>query len=328
MKKKALLALGSLATTAFILTGCTDTGAPAPVPEASETGGGELQTVRVAALPITETGAIWAADEAGIFADHGLDIEVIPAQGGAQAIPALLSGDIDFAIGQPFGTFRADLQDLGVVMIGNYSPTFATGDDTSGVVALADSGIASPKDLAGKRVSVNSLGAAGDVTIMGAVEADGGDPFAVQFVEVAFPDAPAQLEAGNIDAAWVPNPFMSQVVNAGGVLVTHPFQDTIPGLTTLTTITTETLVEDDPELVDAFAEAMKEALTYANENPEALQEAVVTAMDLPAEAAANILFPVYSFELKRSDLEALAEMGVKYKVLPELPDFDRIVQQH
>ena len=319
--------MGTAVVAALILTGCTDSGAPTE-PDTTNSAAGELKAVRVAALPITETAAIWAADEAGIFADHGLDIEVIPAQGGAQAIPALLSGDIDFAIGQPFGTFRADLQDLGVVMIGNYSPTFPTGDDTSGVVALAGSGITSPKDLEGKRVSVNSLGAAGDVTIMGAVEADGGDPSTVQFVEVPFPDAPAQLEAGNIDAAWVPNPFMSQVVDGGGVLVTHPFQDTIPGLTTLTTITTEVMIEEDPELVDAFAAAMKEALAFANDNPEAQQAAVVAAMDLPAEAAANILFPVYSFELKRSDLEALAEMGVKYNVLPELPDFDRIVQQY
>ena len=74
-----------------------------------------MTTVRVAALPIAETGALWGAIEEGIFEDHGLEVEIVPAQGGAQAIPALLSGDIQFAIGQPFGPIRADLQDLGVV---------------------------------------------------------------------------------------------------------------------------------------------------------------------------------------------------------------------
>ena len=48
-----------------------------------------MATVRVAALPIAETGALWAAMEEGIFEDHGLKIEVVPAQGGANAIPAL-----------------------------------------------------------------------------------------------------------------------------------------------------------------------------------------------------------------------------------------------
>ena len=97
-------------------------------------GGGELTPVRVAALPIAETGALWGAIDEGIFEDHGLEVEVVPAQGGAQAIPALLSGDIQFAIGQPFGPIRADLQDLGIVVIGNYASSLAEGKDVNAVV--------------------------------------------------------------------------------------------------------------------------------------------------------------------------------------------------
>ncbi|TPX05018.1 transporter substrate-binding domain-containing protein, partial [Schumannella luteola] len=166
------------------------------------------------------------------FADHGLEIEVVPAQGGAQAIPGLVNGDIEFAIGQPFGPFRAELADLGAPIIGNYASALpeSEGKDVNAVVALASSGITGPADLAGKRVSVNSLGAAGDVTIMKAVEDAGGDPSTIQFVEVAFPDAQAQLEAGNIDAAWVPDPFMSQIAGSGGTIVVYPYQATIPGL--------------------------------------------------------------------------------------------------
>ena len=77
----------------------------------------------------------------------GLDVEIVPAQGGAQAIPALLSGDIQFAIGQPFGPFRADIQDLGVVVVSNYASSLAEGDDVNAVVSLADSGITRPSAL-------------------------------------------------------------------------------------------------------------------------------------------------------------------------------------
>ncbi len=105
---------------------------------------------------------------------------MLPAQGGALAIPALAKGDLDFAIGQPFGPFRADLQDLGVVIVGNYASSYASGDDINAVVASKASGITRPRDLAGHKVSVNSLGAAGDVTIMESVAKDGGDPHASQ----------------------------------------------------------------------------------------------------------------------------------------------------
>ena len=93
---KKTLTLGLIATVAFALTACTDSDS-AP----TDANDGELRPVRVAALPITETAALWGGIKAGIFAERGLAVEVLPAQGGAQAIPALINGDIDFAIGQP-----------------------------------------------------------------------------------------------------------------------------------------------------------------------------------------------------------------------------------
>ncbi|HEX5857224.1 MAG TPA: ABC transporter substrate-binding protein [Microbacterium sp.] len=326
--KKSLAALGLLAAAALALAGCTDSGAaPSSAPTEDDAAGGELTPVRVAALPIAETGALWGAIDQGIFEEHGLEVEIVPAQGGAQAIPALLSGDIQFAIGQPFGPIRADLQDLGVVVIGNYASSLSEGKDVNAVVANADSGIASPKDLEGKRVSVNSLGAAGDVTIMKAVQDDGGDPTTIEFVEVAFPDAQAQLDAGNIDAAWVPDPFMSQIVGAGGTLVVHPYQATIPGLPLLVDITTQELLDSDPELVSGFAEAMTEALEWASENEEGVRAAIVENMGIPAEAAEGITLPEFTSEVNVSAIEELVALAIEFGVLTEEPDLDTLIQQ-
>lgn len=325
--KKALAATALGAAAVLALSGCTDTGAAPTSAATDDAVSSEVRSVRVAALPIAETGALWAAIDEGIFEDHGIEVEVVPAQGGAQAIPALLSGDIQFAIGQPFGPFRADVQDLGVVIIGDYADSLAEGEDVNAVVSLADSGIAGPADLAGKRVSVNSLGAAGDVTIMKAVQDAGGDPSTIEFVEVAFPDAQAQLEAGNIDAAWVPDPFMSRIVDGGGNLVVHPYQATIPGLTVLTTITTQELLDSDQELVADFAAAMAEALEWATVNEDAVRAAISTNMEIPEEAAAGITLPTFTSEIKVSDLEELAALAVEFGVLDAEPDFDRLVQQ-
>ena len=325
--KKALSVVALGAAAVLALSGCTDSGADPTSAPTEDAAAGELRSVRVAALPIAETGALWAAIDEGIFEDQNIEVEVVPAQGGAQAIPALLSGDIQFAIGQPFGPFRADLQDLGVVIVGDYADSLAEGKDVNAVVSLADSGIVGPADLAGKRVAVNSLGAAGDVTIMKAVQDAGGDPSTIEFVEVAFPDAQAQLEAGNIDAAWVPDPFMSMIVNGGGNLVVHPYQVTIPGLSVLTTITTQELMDSDPELVADFSAAMTEALDWAMANEDAVRAAISTNMEIPEEAAAGITLPTFTSEIKLADLEELAALAVEFGVLDAEPDFDRLVQQ-
>lgn len=326
--KKTLAALGLVAVATLALAGCTDSGA-APESSGSSTGdagSGELTPVRVAALPIAETGALWAAIDAGIFEEHGLDVEVVPAQGGAQAIPALLSGDIDFAIGQPMGPIRASLQDLGVVIFSNYASSLAEGTDVNSVVAAADSGIATPADLAGKRVSVNSIGAAGDLTIRKAVDDAGGDSSTIEFVEVAFPDVQAQLEAGNIDAGWVPDPFRGLIVSGGGVDVVSPYQATIPGLTVLTNFTTQEKIDSDPDLVTAYAEAMAEALEYASSNEDAVRAAIVTNLEIPEAAAASITLPDFTPDLADAGIEDLAALAVEYEYIDAEPDLDTLIQ--
>lgn len=321
---KKVTALGLIASVAIALTGCTDSDAPP-----SDSSGGELRPVRVAALPITETAALWGGMKAGIFEKHGLKVEVLPAQGGAYAIPALINGDIDFAIGQPFGAFRADLQDLGVVMIGNYASSYADGDDINAVVASKKSGITRPAQLAGRKVSVNSLGAAGDVTIMAAVEKDGGDPSKIKFVEVAFPDTPAQLEAGNIDAAWVPEPFVTQLSSRGDTVVVAPYQAVVPGLATLTTFTATKLKDSDAKLVSDFSAAMKETLQWAEDpaNEAGVRDAIKANLQLPPPVAESVRLPKFGWEIDRASLETLAQLGQKYKLLDKSPNFDRLVQQ-
>lgn len=322
---KKTLTFGLIAAMAFALTACTDSDAP-PTDDQTD---GELRQVRVAALPITETAALWGGIEAGIFAERGIEVEVLPAQGGAQAIPALINGDIDFAIGQPFGPFRADLQDLGVVLIGNYASSYAEGDDINAVVASAASGITRPAELAGRRVAVNSLGAAGDVTIMAAVEQDGGDPTTIEFVEVAFPDVPAQLEAGNIEAAWVPEPFVTQLRERGDAVVVEPYQAVIPGLATLTTITLADSLESDAELIADFSAAMQETLEWAQDpaNEADVRQAIKDNLELPEAVADSVRLPEFGWELDRASLETLASLAGEYGVLDEQPDFDRLIQQ-
>ena len=331
MNRRPALVAALVAALSLGLAACS-TADPAPQAEPEETataepGDGALRAVTIGALSISETAPLWAAVEAGIFEQHGLDVTVQPIQGGAQAMPALLNGDIDFSIGQPFGAMRASLQGLDVKIIANYAESLRDGDDINSVVVGAGSDITSPADLAGKKVSVNSLGAAGDLTIMAAVEEDGGDPSTIQFVEVAFPDAQAQLDAGNIDAAWVPEPFVAMIVGTGGARVVDPYRTVVPGLPTLVLQTTGATVSEDPELVEYVRLAFAAAFEWAAENDEAVRQALVDEMSLPEPAAANLRLPRFSTELDALVLQDLADIAVKYEFFESAPNLDELVSQ-
>lgn len=340
MSRRPALLMALVASLSLGLAACssadpTPAESPDEAPAAEETGEAEepaeaedeVREITIGALSISETAPLWAAVEAGIFEEHGLDVTVQPIQGGAQAMPALLNGDVDFSIGQPFGAMRASLQGLDVKIIANYAKSYAEGDDINSVVAGAGSSITGPADLAGKKVAVNSLGAAGDLTIMAAVADAGGDPSTIQFVEVAFPDAPAQLEAGNIDAAWVPEPFVSMVVGAGGARVVDPYQATLPGLPTLVIQTTGATVTDDPELVQAVRDAFADAFAWAADNDEALRQSLVDEMSLPPEAAAGLPLPEFTTELDRGVLQSLADLAVEYEFFEQSPDLDALIAE-
>src|SRR3712207_4724554 len=164
---------------------------------------GEVREVTVGALPILPTAALYAGIEEGFFEERGIEVTVETGQGGAALLPAVMAGQIDFATSNPVSLLQAREEGLDVRVISHWTSALSEGEtDINGVVAAADSGIASAADLAGKRVAINTLNGMGDITVREAVKQDGGDPDAVQFVELPFPDMPAALAQGNVDAVW------------------------------------------------------------------------------------------------------------------------------
>jgi NitT/TauT family transport system substrate-binding protein len=164
---------------------------------------------------------------------------------------------------------------------------------------------------------------------MESVAKDGGDPSTIKFVEVAFPDVPAQLQAGNIDAGWVPEPFVSQLKGRGDTFIVAPYQNTIPGLTTLTVFTTAKLITDQPAVVNDFAAAMKETLAWAKDtaNNAAVRQALKANLtSLPPAVADALRLPDYTWTVDKGNLQKLIDLAVKYKVLPKAPNLDRLVQ--
>jgi ABC-type nitrate/sulfonate/bicarbonate transport system substrate-binding protein len=96
----------------------------------------------------------WTTADAGIFAKHGLDID-LSYIASAQTVPATMAGDVDIALGGGYAVINSrlagsDLQMfLGVVNFYQYE-------------LMVSPDIASPADLKGKRLGVSRFGSASD----------------------------------------------------------------------------------------------------------------------------------------------------------------------
>ena len=63
---------------------------------AADSESGALTSLTAGVLPIVDVAAIYIASTQGIFQNHGLDIDMTLAQGGAAVVPGVVAGDFMF----------------------------------------------------------------------------------------------------------------------------------------------------------------------------------------------------------------------------------------
>jgi NitT/TauT family transport system substrate-binding protein len=120
-----------------------------------------------------------------------------------------VSGQWQFGFSNVVSLLLAQSRNVPIKVVANgNNSTGDTKNDFGGIV-VKDPAITSPKQLEGKKVATNALKNIVDTSVKDIVKKDGGDPSKVNFVELAFPDMAAQLEAGNVDAIFVVEPFLS-----------------------------------------------------------------------------------------------------------------------
>jgi NitT/TauT family transport system substrate-binding protein len=288
-------------------------------------GSGELRQVTAGLLPVAVTGALQGGIDQGFFADHGIEVTIETGQGGAALLPAVASGQMEFATSNPVSLLQARDQGLDVRVIGHWTSTHAEGDDVNGVVADKDSGVTSASGLAGKRIAVNTLNGMGQLTIDEAVRQDGGDPSGIQYVELPFPDMPAALDAGNVDAVWVPEPFLSQLIASGHPVASYSSQESVPGHPTQLFFTSGQLVESDPQLVEDFTAALEETLEWADQNPDAVRTEAEEFLQTPPGSMANVRIEEFGTDLRRPQIERMGELMVQAGLLDNEPDIDGLL---
>jgi NitT/TauT family transport system substrate-binding protein len=238
-----------------------------------------------------------------------------------------MAGQIDFATSNPVSLLQARQEDLDVRVIAHWTSALSSGDaDINGVVAAAGSGMDSAADLAGKTVAVNTLNGMGGLTIREAVRQDGGDPDAVDFVEMPFPDMPAALEGGNVDAVWVPEPFLGSLQAGGNTVVSYSSKESVQGHPTQLFFTSGQLAESDPGLVEDFTAAVEETLEFADGNPDAVKAQIGQVLpQLPPEVAEKVQLEEFGTDLRRDQLERIGELMVEDGLLDDEPDLDGLL---
>jgi NitT/TauT family transport system substrate-binding protein len=287
----------------------------------------EPATIKAGILPVADHAWLFLGSRKGFFEEEGLTIEDGFADS-RSVVPAVLKGEFDIGNIAITSAIIARSKGLPVRLV---SPSSFGGSDEQSapdaVMVPKGSSITSPKDLEGKTVAVATLNNIGPLTINATLEKEGVDYKQVKYVEVPFPEMPAALEAGRVDAAWVVEPFVGLAAAAGARAVLHPYEGTAPGFPVSGFFASEKWIADNEDVVARFQRAAQKSLEYAAAHPDEARRVVPSYTEIPAAAAKAMVLPAWEPTYDLDDLQLNVDLAAKYGFIEEKPAAEDLVQQ-
>jgi NitT/TauT family transport system substrate-binding protein len=270
---------------------------------------GKPDSVKVGVIPIVDVAPIYLGKQQGFFSKRNIDLTMELAQGGAAIVPAVVSGQYQFGFSNVVSLMLAQSKNVPIKAVAN--GVNSTGDPAKdfGALVVKDPAITTAKDLEGKTVASNTLKNIVDTSVMEIVHKAGGDKSKVKFVELAFPDMAAALDAGRVQGIFVVEPFLSAAL-AKGWRAIGSFADVDPKLCVSAYFTSTQLAGQNPDLVKRFTDAMKESLAYADSHPDASRQIVTTFTKITAAAVAAMTLPKWSADIDKASVDKMSALLV------------------
>lgn len=290
----------------------------------------ETPELRITLVPIFDTIPFHAAQDEGFFTDVGLTMDGTPSQGGARGIPAVMSGSAQIVFTNIVSILQAMSQGMPLKIIAPAQQTMGFAPDNAGIMTGADSGIETAADLSGKRVAVNTRNNIIWLYARHWIDQNGGDSSKVTFVEVPFPQMPDAVTGGQVDAAFVSQPFLGALMADERAKVLgwpYSFEDARTA-TSFYAVTAE-FAEENPETIAAFTDALGEGIEWTNEHygdAEAIDVAAgFTGMDPEVISKIMEVDWSYSPEINRDSIETTMNLLIEYGLIDGPVDLDAAI---
>jgi NitT/TauT family transport system substrate-binding protein len=255
--------------------------------------------------------------ENSLFKGHGLAVTTTLETSGAEAVPQLLNGQIQFTATDPLAALVAVSEHVPVVIVAQGNVVGVTAaQDATGLAVSASSGIHSAAGLSGKSIAVNALDSISEVTVEAAIDAAGGDSAKVKFVEMPFPQMIAAVQRGLVSGAMLGEPYLTQAKEAGLVDLFPVMSKVIPGTPQLVYIASKAYATSHPAIVSAFAASITAANGDLGRDPSLIRSVGAKSTTVGASVLAKIILPAFTpAALTASSLATLEQLMIKYKVL-------------
>ncbi|MEU8638409.1 ABC transporter substrate-binding protein [Amycolatopsis sp. NPDC048633] len=316
--RRAALGLALTVAAATALTGCSALGSDDS--NASSTGGGlEKSKIKVSILPTTDLAPFWLAQDAGYFKAEGLEVEQLIAPSGQASMTKAISGEADIALSTYTPFFVA--KSKGAADISLVADGTSVNAKSNAIVTVPNSPVKTVGDLKGKRIAITALNTASDILTKSVMKDHGVDYSTVNWVPIPLPNMAAALQQGQVDAAYMPEPQLSQAAKIAGAT---PVIDINTGASQNFPLTgyasTAKWVQANPKTLAAFQRAMQKATGEAINERAKVEPLLVKYAKIDPDTAKLLTLPGYGSTLDARRLQRVPDLLLQMGVITSKVD--------
>ena len=250
-------------------------------------GSATVTNVTLGYVPYSDDASLFYAQNSGIFRKHGLNVSFV-AQASPVAVEAsMASGTEQFGFITTPVLVNLSSKGVGVKCVSTVDGNEPTNpaDDSTVLVAAKGSGITSIKNLAGKNVAEVQLSSLNSLSVMVLAKQAGIDPASIHQIAIPFPQMPAALSQGRVQAAVIVAPFTETATGEGATVLTHPNQVLFPNGTLTCLDAMSSYISANPTVVSEFRAAMDESVAYSATHQSVVKQTLAKGLSLPMAVA-------------------------------------------
>ncbi|RSM67097.1 sulfonate ABC transporter substrate-binding protein [Amycolatopsis sp. WAC 01376] len=264
----------------------------------------ERTELRVGVGSPIDTAPLRVAVAEGKFTAAGLSVTLVDVPGD-QAIGKLAAGEVDIAFASDVSIFRAAAAGTPLQLQGE---AYTAGRNTMALVTLPGSDYTEPTLKKSPKIAVNMLDDVGVLAARSVFGTAGIDVTRIQFKQHPFDRMPQALQAGEVDAAWMVEPYITRAEKELGASI---LADGARGATLdfpmSAYVSSGAFGQGNARTLAAFRKVLGEAQVRAADSA-VVRDALPTFSDIDRTTASLISLGTYPVSLNGIRLQRVADL--------------------
>ncbi len=264
----------------------------------------ERTELRIGVSNPIDTAPLRIAVADGKFSAAGLSVTLVDVAAD-QAINKLSAGEIDIVFASDVSIFRAAAAGTALQLQGE---AYTAGRNTMALVTLPGSDYTEPTVKRSPKVAVNMLDDVGVLAARSVLATAGVDVTKIQFKQHPFDRMPQALQAGEADAAWMVEPYITRAEKElGASILADGGRGATLDFPMSAYVSAGAFGQGNVRTLAAFRKVLSDAQVRAAD-PAVVRDALPTFSDIDRTTASLISLGTYPVSLNGIRLQRVADL--------------------